>query len=1496
MKMIGKLSLFLMKVCKPRSMMRGVFTALFCLVGQIVFSQADNSYRTIASGLWNPPVNVGGPGSVWERYDLATTSWVAAAVAPSNASNVITIRSPHVITAAASISVDQVIIDVGGTLIINGPTAAAAVTVVDGASTDLTVNGTVQVLNGTLRCPSPAPGPQTIVVTSTGVIENSGSISNTNSTKLVFQAGATYDHAGFLSQIPTANWDAASNTIITANVASLVSGLSQSFGNFIWNTPTLDNEFDFAGLLTGPIKGNLSFINTGGTNVYLNAVSSAPSTLVVNGNMSIQASAILNLAADEAQTVNVIGNFDITGGTVVGSIGVANAGLNVTGNISLNGGSFDAGVMAGTTNVGVGGNYTNNVTTPTDIIKSESPVTTAMGVAFTGSGSHLFTSTHVPLFPVNFSTTGTGNLTISQTSFLAGTGTLAVGTGTTLTLLNTEGTGALRNLTTAGAVRVGSTRTYTGTVVYGGTTAQFMSADHPGDAPTRLSNTAGTVSMVGNVTFTTGSLDLTNNILSIGANTLTLTTFTQGTGSLGIAANSNVVVNGGTGLANLVFSGSPTLTNLTINRTTGTVTQATAALGITGTFNLTAGTLSLGAGSTTTISGPFGPAAASTLAGVAGSNLIIDGAGAMPTTLSMTGTMNRITMNRLSVLGITNTAPPTVDVTNLDLFLGSVLPTGGALRMATNGLVTRRNGLLIGFIDAVSVYDVLYENYTNPSLFTGAELIPLSGGVRHFTLNNGLGGQHDLTLGTALDASGNILISNKTLITGNLDIAVGGDFTIASGAAFTPGTSTLTFDGAALQTMSAPNALSMTNVLINKSGASNFTLSVPLTISNSFGPVSTSAACAANVGSGQLTLLSSQGATAFVPQMSAGSSIVGAVIVQRYLPNANGTRAYRYMASPVSTSVADWQDDFMITGQFTNPSTGPGVNRFEPSLYLYNETLVTGGDALGDGYVAYPGFGSGPASASPLVIGRGYAVFQRETQPFNLAVQGTIGQGAVPIAVTHSGGTNSGWNLVGNPYPSPIDWDLVAGASSGLDGAVYLTDNTLNSTSQNISYVANVSNPPGLFDGNLSQGQGFWVKVAAPGSGSVNLAENQKVAGQSQFLREETIPDVMAMALKQGNTIDYATVRLHDEATAEFDSKYDAYKFGASGLYITTLSKDNKQLSINALSRTACDNVVPVQIEGAVAGSYTIDFMGVESFGANRKIFLDDKVLNTRIEIGTTPQYAFTVSDIATLRDRFTLVFDAPVVETSFPVTGETTCETNALAYITLETSQTDVKYSATFNGHIVSSEITGTGGMVQIPITVDLLPQGENEISISAQMLSCDPLTLANKATITVVKKAMISSVKDGTTCGDGTVSLTATGTDATSYNWYEDMSDETPIAGANAAEFLTPLLTKTKTYYVAAVNAFGCEGDRMEVKAIVTNLEPALITAEDNVLTSSYSEGNQWLLDGLPIPNATGQEIEAFISGFYTVEVTVGTCKTTSEGREMVVTGMAENKQRVY
>ena len=80
------------------------------------------------------------------------------------------------------------------------------------------------------------------------------------------------------------------------------------------------------------------------------------------------------------------------------------------------------------------------------------------------------------------------------------------------------------------------------------------------------------------------------------------------------------------------------------------------------------------------------------------------------------------------------------------------------------------------------------------------------------------------------------------------------------------------------------------------------------------------------------------------------------------------------------------------------------------------------------------------------------------------------------------------------------------------------------------------------------------------------------------------------------------------------------------------------------------------------------------------------------------------------------------------------------------------------------------------------------------------------------------VETTEGGLRCGDGTVTLTATGTVGSTLNWYATETSTTILG--TGPNFVTPNITETTSFFVAAT-ANGCPSARVEVVATV-NIEP--------------------------------------------------------------------------
>nr|GFD04805.1 hypothetical protein [Tanacetum cinerariifolium] len=196
--------------------------------------------------------------------------------------------------------------------------------------------------------------------------------------------------------------------------------------------------------------------------------------------------------------------------------------------------------------------------------------------------------------------------------------------------------------------------------------------------------------------------------------------------------------------------------------------------------------------------------------------------------------------------------------------------------------------------------------------------------------------------------------------------------------------------------------------------------------------------------------------------------------VQRYLDGSrNAGLGYRQLSAPVSGStVAD-----LGTASFTpvvnptyNTSADPGSVQPFPTVFGYNESRTT---TVTSNYSTFDkGWYSPITLNDPLVVAKGYTVNLAANQVVDFV--GALNNGDYTQTLTRQNQTaDGGWQLVGNPYPAPLNWGQVAAADrAGLDAAVYVSQSTGQYANTYRSYVNGIGNS------TLPVGQGFFVRVS----------------------------------------------------------------------------------------------------------------------------------------------------------------------------------------------------------------------------------------------------------------------------------------------------------------------------------------------------------------------------------------------------------------------------------
>ncbi|WP_400190466.1 DUF4394 domain-containing protein [Hymenobacter sp. B81] len=405
---------------------------------------------------------------------------------------------------------------------------------------------------------------------------------------------------------------------------------------------------------------------------------------------------------------------------------------------------------------------------------------------------------------------------------------------------------------------------------------------------------------------------------------------------------------------------------------------------------------------------------------------------------------------------------------------------------------------------------------------------------------------------------------------------------------------------------------------------------------------------------GNLTLLSNAAGTAHV--INNGAAVVqGTATVQRYIsPALNPGPGYRHYSAPVSGStVAD-----LATPGYTpvvnpayNTSPTPTLVTPFPTVFGYDEQRVnTSGNPVPQDFDK--GFFSPGSLGDALVVGRGYTVNIPASQTVDFV--GTLNNGPIAVSgLTRGPQAESGWHLLGNPYPSPINWDLVS--RSSVDAAVYVYRATGPYAGTYSTYVANGVGTNGGTN-VIGTGQGFFVRASVSAAAvvrAVSFDNDDRLTTYASpvFQRGAATAPLVRLELRAATgAADDAVVYFEPGATAGFDAALDAYKLLAgNGPALASEMSPAALLSVNALpALAAADVTVPLRVQ-AQPGSYTLQATELLRLPAGRFAYLRDALTGAVVDLAQQPAYTFAVAAGAPVSGRFSLLVSSRQVLATAP-------------------------------------------------------------------------------------------------------------------------------------------------------------------------------------------------------------------------------------------------------
>ena len=358
-------------------------------------------------------------------------------------------------------------------------------------------------------------------------------------------------------------------------------------------------------------------------------------------------------------------------------------------------------------------------------------------------------------------------------------------------------------------------------------------------------------------------------------------------------------------------------------------------------------------------------------------------------------------------------------------------------------------------------------------------------------------------------------------------------------------------------------------------------------------------------------------------------------------------------------------DDTFGNATILTPETidGNGTNNVQQYLKSarnwYISSPVTGATATaGNTYYKFIEAGNNGSTWSPVAAG---SIFTRMTgyilqndAPKIFTFSGKLNTGAQSITnLTSTAIAKSGYNLVGNPYPSYVNWASVFAHPNTTNIGTSIWYRTKNMASTPI-YVYDTFNKAGNIGTNnngagavtalIPPVQAFWVKVNNGTTGSLafenNMRSHQDVSSNKfKVAANIEAQQILRLQISNGLNSDEAIVLFSSLAENGIDA-FDSPKMTNNNALIPEIYtfEGNEKLTINGLKNISANNSVPLGFTTGSSDNFSIKATETSNFDSDTKIIIRDNLLGIEQDITDGTPYNFISEAVAT-DNRFELIF-----------------------------------------------------------------------------------------------------------------------------------------------------------------------------------------------------------------------------------------------------------------
>lgn len=544
-----------------------------------------------------------------------------------------------------------------------------------------------------------------------------------------------------------------------------------------------------------------------------------------------------------------------------------------------------------------------------------------------------------------------------------------------------------------------------------------------------------------------------------------------------------------------------------------------------------------------------------------------------------------------------------------------------------------------------------------------------------------------LASGSAATVRNITIASNSSLTISGNTIKISG--TISNGGTFNVSAGTVEMNGTSAQQI--PAAVFSGNTVKDLVVNNNAGVSLMGSLSVTGSVLVATGSLASN---GNLILVSSAARTAYIDGSGAGQ-ITGNVTMQRYLPSGYG---YRYISSPFMAAT--------VNGLSPEVNLGSSF----PLVYRYDENRTS------SGWVSY----INPALIlNPL---QGYSAnFGSLHDPELLDITGVVNNGPYSVTLYNHGYTyTNGMNLVGNPYPSPIDWDAASGwTKTNINDAIYFfrpgaTDQYGGTYS---SYVNGMSSD-GFASNIIPSMQGFFVQVSSAGipvTGILGMNNQVRVNDFSQQYAKSAAKAVssqlrLSASFSPDTTKnDFLLIYQDDKAADTFSYMTEAIKIFNTDLAVPNiyaLSSDAQKLSIRTVMPSEGEALqIPLGVKANKAGTLVFSLKTLSGSFEGNDVYLTDLTAGINQRLNNGGEYSVYLPKAEYL-NRFRLDLNATTVGAEDNPAEKyelTAWYSNGILRARIETviAGRGIIRLSNLTGHRILEEMVTDGGLYEYGVTL---------------------------------------------------------------------------------------------------------------------------------------------------------------------------------------------------